>query len=416
MRRFKRKSLRTALALLEVFLGTVAVTLALSAYLGSTALQSVPDTFQVVSGWRDNKEVEVHPLFLESKIAEVKALAPDVEYIAVHGHTTYGAVQSVQVGDELYTFDGADSVTADFADLMDLTPTRGSFFTEAERGQDVVVISDEAAAILFGADDPIGQTLGVLPNYYPEDGAPPPPRRFRVVGTFADAQTRQTTTGSFTYSYYTVSPLLYPLWLGNQGFVTDAQEYLLVKAKPGLEEVAREQVLSAVRQVYAQDIDPELARDGKDFYLTEPSVGFELPNDYVDPSIVLFGLFGVVSLVTGSIGLFSMLLVDALERLHELGIKRALGASRLRIVGELAGEAALLAFVGSLLGVLASALLIPAVRRVAGDVLFTQTDLYWRPGVALGTVLATVLLSALLSLLPAVQAVKMKPIEALKGA
>lgn len=61
---------------------------------------------------------------------------------------------------------------------------------------------------------------------------------------------------------------------------------------------------------------------GRDFYITEPGEGFSLPADFIDPSVVLFGVFGIVALLTSTIGVFSAQLTDVLERTRELGAGR----------------------------------------------------------------------------------------------
>lgn len=128
-----------------------------------------------------------------------------------------------------------------------MTPVRGSFFTEADRGENVVVISEGAARTLFGAENPVGQEIGV-PSGFDTLGAELSPRiPFTVIGTFADTDidARQT---PFGYTAYTKPPLLYPAWSQGVGPISDLQETLLAQARAGREEAARGQLLAAARQ------------------------------------------------------------------------------------------------------------------------------------------------------------------------
>ena len=112
----------------------------------------------------------------------------------------------------------------------------------------------------------------------------------------------------------------------------------------------REQLLSAVRQFYADKLDPDERTENRDFYITEPGDGLSLPVDFIEPSVVLFGVFGIVALLTSTIGVFSAQLSAILERDRELGVRRAPGASKCRLVLALAGEASAVALIAGLLG------------------------------------------------------------------
>ena len=114
LKRLLRKPLRTTLAVLEVLLGTLAVTLALSAYLGSPQLRTrVSDTFELVSGTRNDRgeAEEIRPIFTENKLSEIKGLAPDVETLGMYGRTTYFSPVYVQAGNDIYQFQGDGSST-----------------------------------------------------------------------------------------------------------------------------------------------------------------------------------------------------------------------------------------------------------------------------------------------------------------
>lgn len=415
VRRLQRKPAQTLLVLLAVFFGAAAITLALSAYLSSPQFRpELSDRFELTAGWRSQEEVAFNPLFVEGDLAPVRALTPDVDKLAIFGRTTNFGPFYLQVEDKLYEFPDSATVSADYFEIMGMTPVQGSFFTEADRGQNVLVISEGSARTLFGTDDPIGQEIGV-PSSYDTLGATLSPRiPFTVIGTFADADTKARQT-PFGYRAYTKPPLLYPSWSQGVGPITDVQETLLAQSKAGQEETARTQLLAAVRQVYADEINSDDLALNRDFYLTEPGEGFSLPADFIDPAVVLFGVFGIVALLTSTIGVFSAQLTDVLERSRELGVRRALGASRRRVVLTLAGEASSVALVGGLLGVLAAALVIPLMAAAVGESGFGGTDLRWRP--LAGTVALTLVagLSFVLNLVPAWQAVRAAPVEALQG-
>lgn len=383
LRRLRRKPAQTLLVLLSVVFGAAAITLSLSAYLGSPQFRAgLSDRFELTAGWRSREDVNLHPLFVENDLVPVKELAPDVEKLALFGRTVNFGPAYVQVDSDLYQFPDEATVSAEYFDIMGMTPARGSFFTEADRGQNVVVISEGSARTLFGSDDPVGKELGVPSSFDTLGKALSPRIPFTVIGTFADADI-DTRRGPFGYTFYTKPPLLYPAWSQGVGPIYAVQETLLAQARAGQEDAARTQLLAAVRQVYAGEINPDDQALGRDFYLTEPGNGLSLPTDFIDPTVVLFGIFGVVALLTSMVGVFSATLTDILERNHELGLRRALGATRTRLTVSLAAEAAAVATVGGLSGVLLAALLIPLINAAVGDTVFSQAELRWRPLAAL---------------------------------
>jgi ABC-type antimicrobial peptide transport system permease subunit len=416
LRRWLRRPLRTVLALLQILLGTLAMTLALSAYLGSPRFNSkVADSFEITAGWRDRTGVYPNLLFLEEDITKLKPLMPDVKTLALFGRTSVFWPFYLQADGLLYEFADYAIVSSGYFEIANIHLTRGSFFTEVDRGSNVVVMSDGSAKTLFGDKNPIGQQLGVPSSFETLENGIASRVPFTVIGTFADKDIRPARI-LYGFTYYTIPPLLFPAWSAGVGPIADRQETYLVKAQLGKEKIAREQLLAAVRQFYKSipDRQPN-EEEGKDFYLTETGLGLSSGEDFLDLTTVLFGIFGVISLIVSTIGIFSTMLVEMLERTHDLGVCRAIGASQLRIVQDFSAEAALLACLGGLLGIGLAALIIPLMQDLVGDILFSQTNLYWRPLAALISMGVVVALSSLLSLIPVWQASKMKPIEALRS-
>ena len=406
VRRFLRKPLRTGIVTLEIVLGTLAMTLALSAYFGSLEFSArLADRFELNSGSKEGTTFLTMPRFAEDDLAAITALAPDAKELAVFGRTTYAEWPYFIVGGETYSVPDLAAVTPNYFGVAELTLVAGSFFTESDRGDNVLVMSEGSARTFFGSNDPVGQTIEVSPSESGQGLAIP----YRVVGIFADTDIRrQEVNGA---SFYSAPGILLPLWSTGIG-VYPVQDSLVVRAKAGREVSAREQVLAAARQVYRDNLDTEELAQGKDFFLTEVGQTLAPYGDAVDPVVVLFGVFGVVSLLTSSIGMFSSTLVRVLERTRELGIRRALGASRRRIIRDLVGETAMLSFVSGVLGVLLAFVLIPSIRSSVGDALFAQNSLQWHTGAALISLGINVGLSVLLSFAPAWQATKITPIEA----
>ena len=100
------------------------------------------------------------------------------------------------------------------------------------------------------------------------------------------------------------------------------------------------------------------------------------------------------------------------ERTREIGIKRAIGGSRARIVREFVIESALIGFIGGVIGLaLGGALVLLAneAGRSSGTVLFELT-----PGTAITAIAFSTVLGAIAGLVPAMNAARLDPVAALR--
>ncbi|MBA2631759.1 MAG: ABC transporter permease [Chloroflexi bacterium] len=119
-----------------------------------------------------------------------------------------------------------------------------------------------------------------------------------------------------------------------------------------------------------------------------------------------------ISLVVGGLSVINTMAMSVAERTREIGIKRAIGGSRSRIIRELVGEAAVIGLIGGLAGlVLGGAVVLVAneVGRSSGNVLFDLT-----PGTAAFAVAFSTVLGMLAGIVPAWSAARLDPVSALR--
>lgn len=89
---------------------------------------------------------------------------------------------------------------------------------------------------------------------------------------------------------------------------------------------------------------------------------------------VSINILGIVLLLTSSLGIFSIMVVEALGRKREIAIERSLGASRLRIISEFWQWSVMLSLIGAILGVLLAFLLEGPVLGTMSPLLMELTD------------------------------------------
>lgn len=402
-RTFWQRPLRPTLLLLQIFLGSLIMTLALSAALGSLTPDAPTERFNFIAGYSSDTFSMTYSVFYTKELPELLKLAPDVAQLAVVSDL-YGP--KVIVGDTRYALRSGARVSTSYFDLEPPDLVQGTVFTkeEFEKGQDVTLLSEQAAKALFGDVDPIGKTLNLETTDYRSDTPPAPPTPYRIVGTFRPTVTSQ----------YSGQPALY-LPYGSSGQANPAST-LAVGAKPGQGEAARTQLLSAARQVYKDEIKNQGGEEGQDFMIKAPNEDAYVTGDQgIDQDVLVFGLFGVVALVVSSIGIFSATVIEAEERAHEIGVRRALGASAARIGWSLVLRALSVAIIGSVLGIGGAALLIPMLQEPAQNLfMFGGTRLSFNPlaaAIVLGTVAAV---SGVLGLIPAFRVGRLKPVQALR--
>ncbi len=117
---------------------------------------------------------------------------------------------------------------------------------------------------------------------------------------------------------------------------------------------------------------------------------------------------GIIAMIAGGIGIMNVTMAVIFSRTKEIGIRRALGASRKDILFQFVVEAMLLGLCGAIAGMILGYL---AVLHLAEDT--SQMTFSW--WVVAGSILIALVTSFLFALYPAWQAAKLKPVEALKN-
>jgi putative ABC transport system permease protein len=126
---------------------------------------------------------------------------------------------------------------------------------------------------------------------------------------------------------------------------------------------------------------------------------------------ILVGI-AMISLVVGGLSVINTMAMSIAERTREIGIKRAIGGSRFRIVRELVTESALIGLIGGLIGLGLGAVVViigNEAGRSSGTVLFQLTVGTAITAVAFGTILG-----ALAGFVPALHAARLDPVTALR--
>ena len=190
--------------------------------------------------------------------------------------------------------------------------------------------------------------------------------------------------------------------------VTTAEEFLG-------QDVVPSSILVRVDPDYVDDVTAVLSatanpQNPEEVEVSRPSDALEAKEAADDAFTALFLGLGAVALLVGGVGIANVMVISVLERRSEIGLRRALGATKRHVALQFLGEALLLSAVGGIGGVALGWAVTGIYANVRGwNVLV--------PPLAIGGGLAAaILIGAIAGLYPAVRAARLSPTEALRSA
>jgi putative ABC transport system permease protein len=273
--------------------------------------------------------------------------------------------------------------TSAFARLQRLELARGRFLPEGhmERGASVVVLGHAVARELFGQADPLGQTVRI-------SGA-----RMRVVGVLAERGTQL----GLQVDETVFAPTATVMRLANESSLTRVMLDLEPRAD-------QQRVIERVKALLIERHDEE------DFTcISQDAVMSSLSAILRILTLAVAGI-AAVSLAVAGIGIMNVMLVAVSERTDEVGLMKAVGASRRQILLLFLIESALLSLAGGALGLALGSALVGV-----GQSLYPAVELV-TPLWAIAAVLALSLGTGVgFGVLPAWRASRLDPVDALRG-
>jgi putative ABC transport system permease protein len=185
-----------------------------------------------------------------------------------------------------------------------------------------------------------------------------------------------------------------------------AERYLQFNGHPNTVYLrAQNSQVAAVQSVLAATADPQAPNEVN---VSQPSAALSARADAQGAFNGLFLGLGAVALLVGAVGVANIMVISVLERRSEIGLRRALGATRGQIRTQFLCEAILLALAGGAAGIAAGALATAIYASAKGWAIVIPT-LAWAGGFG-----AALLIGALAGLLPALRAARLSPTEALR--
>jgi len=277
--------------------------------------------------------------------------------------------------------------TASSALVYDKVISEGRFFTQTDqdRAADVVVLGHDVEQDLFGPVDPIDKEVVIAD------------RTFTVVGVFEKQKTAfgggKNPDDSFAYFPITTFKKLHPevldYWVSakfddqkNKALVTDEMTELLRRRR-------------------------KVHNDAEDnFVIFSSDAITKLWTQITGSLFLLMGGLSMVGLMVGGVGVMNIMLVSVTERTKEIGIRKAIGATKQTILMQFTLEAIVLCAIGGVIGILLGS----GLALIARLLIASSVSVVW----ILVAFLSSCAIGLVFGIYPAWKAANLDPIEALR--
>ncbi len=312
-------------------------------------------------------------------------------------------------------------VNNNFFELFNLSLQKGVLFSElqAQKGAPVCVIGPTIASKIFPDEDPIGKELKCGSIW------------LRVIGVLEGVKTdkKAKSLGVSDYNSKVFTPLKTVLlrykdrslvsqtsfgggqmfrmggmsmYISNQGDKVGEHQLdkIVVQVKETKDLTATNQVIEQILNRRHQGV--------KDFEIKIPELLLKQEQKTKDIFNIVLGAIAGISLIVGGIGIMNIMLASVMERIREIGVRRAIGATQKDIIFQFLAEATFISISGGLLGILLGVIM-ARIISMSTDILTIVS--FGSIAVSFG-VAATV--GIVFGWLPARKAAEQDPVESLR--
>lgn len=270
----------------------------------------------------------------------------------------------------------------------------GRFFTQEEERNlsRVAVLGAAVKDEIFGESEALGQRIKIKNH------------TFEVIGVMAER-------GTVAFQNYD-DQVLIPIKT-MQKLLSGVDHISIIRAKVDSEEnigLALEDTTITLRERH--DID-DPSGESDDFTVRSAAQALDIITTITNALKYFLAAMAAISLVVGGVGIMNIMLVSVTERTREIGLRKAVGATNLHILGQFLEESIVVTMLGGILGIIGGTLLSFLIAIVA-----RQLGYDWAFSVTLPSIFLAISVSTLVGLIfgiyPARRASKMEPVEALR--
>ncbi|PWM36118.1 MAG: ABC transporter permease [Clostridiales bacterium] len=370
--------LRSFLTMLGIIIGVMSVVVLISIVNGTTS--SV--TSQIEDMGSNLLTVNVRDTRYGSiSMSDLTEIEDEYDTIA-HTAPVLTSTQTAKAGTNTYSAT-ITGTTPSMQSIKETELASGRYLKtpDIESGTAVAVIGYTVADELFSRQDVVGEKVNI--------GG----RTFKIIGVFTESGETSLLScdTSIVIPYTTAQHLL--LETGVTTFYASA-------ASAGEADAAEEDLNAAMLERMRNDEDA--------FSVSNQSAILETMESVTESMSLMLGGIAGISLLVGGIGIMNIMLVSVAERTREIGIRKAIGASRKRILLQFLIEALVVSVLGGVIGLLLSVGLLELIQYAA-DIAYTLSG-----NVVLLALGFSLLVGVVFGIYPANKAAGLKPIDALR--
>lgn len=288
-------------------------------------------------------------------------------------------------GDQTTSGTAVIGTTSDLPTILNHNTAYGIFFSSDESDAHVAVLGQQAAERIFSENVPLGRSFTFRGQQF-------------VVRGVLDSFDATPLSGEADFN----DAVFIPYDVAQEVTGHNAPLYEVL-AKPD----DSKQVDAAVANIRKR----LLASHGgqEDFSVQKAAQSQAASNAILDLLTKLITGVAGISLLVGGVGIMNVMLVSVTERMHEIGIRKAVGATNRQILSQFMIEAAVLSMVGVIIGVIV-AFVIDLVLRILTDM---QPAISWQ--IVLLSAGVSLAVGILFGTVPALKAARKQPIDALRN-
>jgi putative ABC transport system permease protein len=393
-RAIRANKIRAALTMLGIFIGVTAVVLM------STAIKGIDNSLQsgvsalgsdvlYIDKWawfsndewwslRNRRNIDMEDYERFKDLAKLPMAVAPVK----------NAVQTIKYGDRKVETVFLNGSTSDYVKTTNFDFDLGRFYSEGESNgsRNVAVLGSEISNKLFPRGDALDKTIKIGPVNY------------KIVGVLS--KQGSTLLGAFNPD----NQVFVPIGTIFKNFTSRHFSTVTINvraASPELLEDTKAEAEGVMRKIRGLAYD-----EPNDFTINQQ----EGLTDFLDSITIVIKIAGLfitgLSLFVGAIGIMNIMFVSVKERTREIGLRKAIGATRRTILAQFLLESSVICLIGGLIGLIAAILLSLMLNQ------FFPTSIQY--DVVIIAIFISLLTGIISGLAPAYTAAKMDPVDALR--
>lgn len=288
-------------------------------------------------------------------------------------------------------------VDANYFDTCNYIMKEGRGFTETDfkEFRKVAILDEDSEDALFQGENAIGKTIEIKQEPYVVIGVVTKAKQFEpTINSIEDYYMYAETSAGSVYIPDTTWPIVYQY---------DEPQNVVIRVENTDYMTAAGKTCADLLNANLSVTDDTISYKAKDL-LEQAQQIQELSES---TNVMLIWIAGI-SLIVGGIGVMNIMLVSVTERTQEIGLKKAIGARKTKILGQFLTEAAVLTSMGGLLGVLAGVILAYVISYLSG------TPVAISASAAVGAVVFSMVIGIVFGVFPSYKAANLNPIDALR--